>query len=407
MELTVRLKRPHSQQTNFIRYPAKRKVIRAGRRSGKTTGVSILAVEKFLEGRRILYATPTQEQVERFWHEVKNALEEPINASIYHKNETRHTIELPGTEQRIRAKTAFNADTLRGDYADILILDEFQDMDEDAWTLVGAPMLLDRDGDAIFIYTKKRGKNHTDNLFKRAKEDTSGRWATFVFSSHDNPHISVEALSDITGDMSSLAYRMEILAEDLEDDPAALWNREMIDHVTSYPPLYRVGVGVDPSGSTTGNECGIIAAGIGKIGDVIHGYILADRSLKGSPAQWGAEVVTTYNLLKADRIVGEANFGGEMVEHTIRTAEGGKSLPYRMVHASRGKAVRAEPIVGLYRNHQGLHRVHHVGYHPELETEMCNWVVGQSTFSPNRIDAMVWILTDLMLSQQGWARGSA
>lgn len=406
-ELTVCLKQPHLQQTNFIRHPAPRKVIRAGRRSGKTTGVSILAVEKFLEGRRILYATPTQEQVERFWHEVKLALEEPIAANIYYKNETRHLIELPNSEQRIRAKTAFNADTLRGDYADILILDEFQDMDEDAWTLVGAPMLLDNNGHAIFIYTKKRGKNHTDNLFKRAKEDTTGRWATFVFSSHDNPHISAEALSDITDDMSQLAYRMEILAEDLEDDPSALWNREMIDHVTGYPPLYRVGVGVDPSGSSTGNECGIVAAGIGKIGDVIHGYVLADRSLKGSPAQWGAEVVTTYNLLKADRVVGETNFGGEMVEHTIRTAQGGKDLPYRMVHASRGKAVRAEPIVGLYKNHQGLHRVHHVGYFSELETEMCNWVVGQSTWSPNRIDALVWILTDLMLHSQGWARGSA
>lgn len=406
-ELTVHLKRPHLKQDEINSSPAKRKVVRAGRRSGKTTGVAILAVEKFLAGRRVLYATPTQEQVDRFWQEVKSALEEPVSAGIYHKNETRHIIELPGTEQRIRAKTAFNADTLRGDYAGVLILDEYQDMDSDTWELVGAPMMLDTNGDAVFIYTKKRGKSHTDDLFKKAKEDTSGRWATFVFSSHDNPYLSADALDDITSDMTSLAYRMEILAEDIEDDPGALWNRELIDHVTSYPPLFRVGVGVDPSGSTTGNECGIVAAGIGKIGEVIHGYVLADRSLKGSPAVWGAEVVTTYNLVKADRVVGEANFGGEMVEHTIRTAEGGKNLPYRMVHASRGKSVRAEPIVGLYKNHAGLHRVHHVGYLPELENECCNWVPGKSDWSPNRIDALVWILTDLMLGQQGWARGSA
>lgn len=406
-ELIIQLRNPHPKQAGFINSTAKRKVIRGGRRGGKTSGVAILAVESFLEGKRVLYATPTQEQVDRFWQEVKGALEEPIEAGIYHKNETKHIIELPRTEQRIRAKTAWDSDSLRGDYADLLILDEFQDMNEDAWTLVGAPMMLDNNGDAVFIYTKKRGKNHTDNLFKKAKEDTTGRWATFVFSSHDNPHLSPEALNDITDDMAPLAYQMEIMAEDLEDDPGALWNREMIDHVTSYPTLFRVGVGVDPSGSTTGNECGIIAAGIGKVGDVIHGYVLADRSLKGSPAVWGAEVVTTYNLNKADRVVGEANFGGEMVEHTIRTAEGGKNLPYRMVHASRGKAVRAEPIVGLYRNHAGLHRVHHVGYLPELESEMCNWVPGQSSWSPNRVDSLVWILTDLMLGQQGWARGSA
>lgn len=406
-EVTVRLRNPHLHQAEFINSKAKRKVVRGGRRGGKTSGVAILAVEYFLNGRRVLYATPTQEQVDRFWQEVKLALEEPVTVGLYQKNETKHIIELPGTEQRIRAKTAWDADSLRGDYADLLILDEFQDMDEEAWTLVGAPMLLDNNGDAVFIYTKKRGKNHTDNLFKKAKEDRSGRWATFVFSSHDNPYLSPEALEDIVSDMTSLAYRMEILAEDLEDDPGALWSRELIDHVTGYPTLYRVGVGVDPSGSTTGNECGIVAAGIGKIGEVIHGYVLADRSLKGSPAVWGAEVVTTYNLTKADRVVGEANFGGEMVEHTIRTAEGGKNLPYRMVHASRGKAVRAEPIVGLYKNHQGLHRVHHVGYLPELETEMCNWVPGKSPWSPNRIDALVWILTDLMLGQQGWARGSA
>lgn len=193
-ELTVHLKKPHSEQQAFITSKAKRKVIRGGRRGGKTSGVAILAVESFLKGVRVLYATPTQEQVDRFWQEVKNALEEPIEAGLYLKNETKHIIELPRTEQRIRAKTAWNADSLRGDYADLLILDEFQDMDEDAWTLVGAPMLLDNNGDAVFIYTKKRGKNHTDNLFKKAKEDTTGRWATFVFSSHDNPHLSPEAL---------------------------------------------------------------------------------------------------------------------------------------------------------------------------------------------------------------------
>jgi hypothetical protein len=148
---------PHAKQRDFINSTVKRKVIRAGRRSGKTTGIAIYAVDRFLAKRRILYAAPTQDQVERFWHEVTTALAEPLEARFLYKNETKHLIELPGSETRIRAraKTAWNADSLRGDYADDLILDEWQLMNEDAWGLVGAPMLLDNDGDATFIYTPR------------------------------------------------------------------------------------------------------------------------------------------------------------------------------------------------------------------------------------------------------------
>ena len=151
-EYVVSLPRPHEHQAAFINSPAKRKVIRAGRRGGKTVGISIYAVERFLRGRRVLYAAPTTEQVGRFWTTVTRAFQAPIDAGIFRKNETEHVIELPGTEQRIRAKTAWNADTLRGDYADDLIFDEWQLINEDAWDVVGAPMLLDNDGDATFIY---------------------------------------------------------------------------------------------------------------------------------------------------------------------------------------------------------------------------------------------------------------
>src|ERR1051325_7059309 len=151
---TVRLRRPHAEQRRFIESQALRRVIRAGRRSGKTTGLAILAVEAFLRGYRVLFAVPVQEQIQRFWQEVTRALAEPVEAGLFKKNETWHTIELPGTEQRIRAKTAFNADTLRGDFANLLILDEFQLMNEDAWSVVGAPMMLDRPHSvAVFAYT--------------------------------------------------------------------------------------------------------------------------------------------------------------------------------------------------------------------------------------------------------------
>ena len=231
-EYTVHLPLPHDKQRAFIDSKAKRKIIRAGRRGGKTVGISIYAVERFLSGRRLLYAAPTAEQVGRFWVTITRALNEATDAGVFKKNETEHIIELPGTEQRIRAKTAWNADTLRGDYADDLIFDEWQLIDEDAWEVVGAPMLLDNDGDATFIYTppslhsrsvsKARDPQHAAKMFKMAQQDKSGRWEAFHFSSMDNPYISQTALSEITKDMTNLAYRMEILAEDVNEAPGAL-----------------------------------------------------------------------------------------------------------------------------------------------------------------------------------------
>lgn len=394
-ELAVHLRRPHEAQRHFIGCQAKRRIVRAGRRGGKTVGASTIAVQKFLDKQRILYAVPTQEQIEKFWFEVKRALAEPIDAGVLYKNETRHVIEVPGTENRIRAKTAWDADTLRGDYADLLILDEFQMMAEDAWELVGAPMLLDNDGDAVFIYTppsirtisrtKARDPRHAAKLFKMAQRDESGRWGAFHFSSHANPHISKAALAEITQDMSSLAYRQEIEAEDTEDNPGALWKREWIEHnrVIQAPELRQLVVGVDPSATSTGDEWGIIAVGtaIGPDGQT-HFYVLEDASLQASPDQAARAAATVYHKLEANMVVAEANNGGEMVALTLHTAD--YDLPVDLVHASRGKQVRAEPISARYE--QG--RVHHVGTFGLLEDELCMWQPGDT--SPNRLDALVW-----------------
>lgn len=406
-ECKVHLRRPHPKQEEIRQSKAKRKVNRGGRRGGKTVLAATISVGKFLEGLRVLYAAPTSEQLEVWWFEVKRALAEPIEAGIYKKNETEHTIELVGSKSRLKGKTAWNADMLRGDYADFLVLDEFQLMSEDTWEIVGAPMLLDNDGDAMFIYTppsrysrsisKARDPRHAAKMFQRALKDTTGRWEAFHFTSLENPHISQVALEEITGDMSKLAYRQEILAEDIEEVPGALWTRELIDitRMEQCPQLSRVVVGVDPPGGRT--ECGIITAGIATIGGQIHGYIIQDRTLKASPNVWSEAVLEAYNYNQADRIAGEANFGGDMVENTImQTAKArGQFVAYKNVHASRGKAIRAEPVVAMYE--QG--RIHHVGEFSMLEEEMCEWVPGESRQSPNRIDAMVWAITELMLGK--------
>jgi len=405
-EYTVTLRKPHIQQSPIRGSKAKRKIVRAGRRGGKTVIAATICVDKFLEGLRPLYATPTSDQLDTWWFEVKKALAEPIDAGIFKKNETEHTIEREGTKNRIKGKTAWNADMLRGDYSDFLVLDEYQLMNEDTWEVVGAPMLLDNDGDAMFIYTppslhsrsvsKARDPRHAAKMFKKAQQDISGRWQSFHFSSHDNPYISKMALSEITQDMTQLAYRQEILAEDIDEAPGALWSRELINstRVIKYPDQVRIVVGVDPTGSR-GNECGIVVAGLGADG---HGYILDDRSLLGSPGEWADATLTAFNRNQADMVVGEANYGGDMVESTIMQAakNQGQIIRYKNVHASRGKAVRAEPVVANYEHG----KIHHIGDFPYLEDEMVTWIPGESRDSPNRIDAMVWAITELMLVEE-------
>ncbi len=192
-----------------------------GRRWGKTTLVAGIAVEALLAGRRVLEAAPVADQTDAFWEYCTQSLSAPIAAGIIYKNETDRLLRLG--KGRIRAKTAWNADTLRGDYADLLILDEYPLMDADTWDKVGAPMLLDNDGDVLFIGTPKR-RNHFFAQYSRAMGDDTGRWAAWHGTSHENPHLSKAALAEITQDLTEDAYKQEILAEFLEGEGAVFRN---------------------------------------------------------------------------------------------------------------------------------------------------------------------------------------
>ena len=159
------------------------------------------------------------------------------------------------------------------------------------------------------------------------------------------------------------------------------------------PDMQRVVVGVDPSGTSgddKANQVGIVVAGYGVDG---KGYVLADRTCSLSPAGWSRRVIEAYTEFNADRVVAERNFGGAMVESVIRTAM--TNCPIKLVTASRGKVARAEPVAALYEQN----KVYHVANVPELEDQMCSFTsegyVGGS--SPDRADALVWALTDLML----------
>ena len=187
--------------------------------------------------------------------------------------------------------------------------------------------------------------------------------------------------------------------EIVDDVPGALWTREMLERnrIAKAPEMARVVIGVDPSGTDgsddEGDDVGIVAAGRGVDG---RGYLLGDYTCKLSPDAWARRAVTAYHQQEADRIVAERNFGGAMVKAVIRTADA--SVPYKEVTASRGKVARAEPVAALFE--QG--RVSIVGSLAELEDEMVlmtsHGFVGEG--SPNRVDAAVWALTEVMLGHQ-------
>lgn len=208
-------------QAAILSNPAKRKVICTGRRSGKTTLGAIVASVAYLQHKRILIASTSQDQSDIFWRYLRTWLAPLFDAKLAYKNETRRIMEF-GTGL-LRVKTGSDADVLRGFDADILILDECAYLEPTAWYEVGAPMMADRDGTAMFFSTPVR-KNWFWVLYQRAISDDTGRWAAFHFTTHDNPHLSKVAVDELGGDMTQDAYRQEIMAEFLEGDGAVFRN---------------------------------------------------------------------------------------------------------------------------------------------------------------------------------------
>jgi phage terminase large subunit-like protein len=198
--------------------------------------------------------------------------------------------------------------------------------------------------------------------------------------------------------------QQELHAELLDDVPGALWPYETIlkARVRTHPDLQRVVVAIDPSGSNgedEGDQQGIVIAGLGVDG---RGYVLGDWTCQMSPSGWGGRGVAAFDRFQADRIVAEKNYGGDMVRFVIQTAR--KTAPVVLVNASRGKIVRAEPVAALYEQGRVSHVVDDTSDNPlsELEEEMrlTSSTGYLGTGSPNRMDALVWALTDLMLGDE-------
>ena len=217
-----------------------------------------------------------------------------------------------------------------------------------------------------------------------------GRYAVLNMNPMDNRENLPEGyIEDTLASLPERKRRRFLEGEWLDDPEGALWKRSMIDehrHIGAPPPLARIVVGVDPAvtGSETSDETGIVVVGKDAAG---HLYVLGDYSIRGTPLDWARQVAWAVDKHGADRVVGEVNNGGDLVEVNLRTVS--KNLPFKKVSASRGKYIRAEPIASLYE--QG--KVHHVGTFPALEDQMCEWVPGDR--SPDRLDALVWAITEL------------
>jgi phage terminase large subunit-like protein len=263
------------------------------------------------------------------------------------------------------------------------------------------------------------GKGHwTNQLFGEKRDPLTRQPLTnpddyaraFINPADNAENLSPEYLASLANmsERQRKRFYEGVYVDELE---GALWTYEGIDHgrVDDFPieRCRRIVVAVDPSGASSAehesaDEIGIVVAGLGDDG---HAYILADRSVRDGPAVWGRIAVTAFHEFKADRIVAEVNYGGEMVRFVIRAAD--PNVPVEIITAARGKAVRAEPVSYLYGEPPDFKkcRVHHVGRFPALEDQLCAFT--QSGYhgedSPDHADALVWALTDLMLSQPaGW-----
>ena len=262
----------------------------------------------------------------------------------------------------------------------------------DAWDQVSFGLRLGDSPQAIITTTPRATKQLKTIISDASTIVTYG-------TTYDNRQHLAKAFYDkiITKYENTRLGRQELMAEILDEVPGALWNRTMIEkaRIKEVPKdvrLNRVVVAVDPAitSNESSNETGIVVAAKGNNG---HFYVFADRTGVYSPEEWARESVAQYDLWKADRVVGESNQGGEMVERTLKVIR--STLPVTLVHASRGKVTRAEPIAALYE--QG--RVHHVGCFPQLEDQQCQFTSDfdrvKMGYSPDRIDALVWAITDL------------
>jgi len=289
---------------------------------------------------------------------------------------------------KIKLFSAEEPDRLRGPQHHGAWCDELAAWDKpDAWDQLQFGMRLGDTPQIVVTTTPRPTKLIKDLISRETTHITRGS----TFENADN--LSQSALVELQARYDGTRLgRQELYGEVLDDVEGALWNRAIIEEARirpeNAPPYYRVVVAIDPAVTSgeSSDETGIIVAGATPDG---HYYIIEDATMKGSPEAWMRKAVEMYRKHKCDRVIAETNNGGDMIEALLRQVDA--NVPYRKVTASRGKKVRAEPISALSEQK----RLHMVGAFPELEDQLVSWEP-DSDKSPDRMDAMVWAVTDLM-----------
>jgi phage terminase large subunit-like protein len=382
----------HPAQHAVREHPARFKVLVTGRRFGKTFLGVAMAYETALRGGDVWWLAPSYPMTRAGWVLVLDLAAQIPGADV---NRAERIVTVPGGGT-IQVRSGHEPDSLRGAGLDLAVLDECAYMDSAVWTAAIRPALSDRKGGALFI-SSPRGDNWFAKLYDYARKRDDDQWTAFHYPSSANPFLDESEIESARDVLTARLFRQEYGGEILSDTPGALWTRKMIDQtrVFEYPPLTQIVVGVDPAVSSllTSDETGIIVAGMHE--PTKHAYVLADLSGRYTPDQWATKVKQAYETYKADRVVAETNNGGDLVERVLRTVDPFHKIAYRKVHASRNKKTRAQPISAHYEQE----RVSHVGTHRALEDQLVTWVPGKP--SPDRLDALVWSLTAVMLSRRG------
>lgn len=394
-------------------------IIIGGRGSGKSFAVSsFLSILSFEERQRILYTRQTMtsahlsiipeftDKIERMHADDKFA----VNKTEITNKESKSEILFKGIQSSSGSNTA-NLKSLSD--VSTWVIDEAEELiDETVFDKINLSIrtkgvqnrviiVLNPAKKTHWIYKRFFEGNKVESGFNGVKDDVTYIHTTYLDNLINLDKTFIDEMNRLKA-LNIKKYNHIALGEWASvNEDEALWRQNTIDstRVESAPPLKRIVIAIDPAVTSkdTSDETGIVAAGIGFNNEM---YVLEDKSGIYTPTDWCKAAVMLYNKWEADRIIGEVNNGGDLIETLLRTID--KNIPYKGVHATRDKFTRAEPIAALYE--QG--KAHHVGRLLELEYEQTSWEAKKGDKSPNRIDALVWAGTELQVSTKeadfGW-----
>ena len=369
-------------------------LIMAGRGYGKTrTGAETVRQWVMQHGyRRIALIAQTEADARHVMVEGESGL---LNIHPNHERplyeSSKRLLRWPNGAVAI-TYSAEHYDQLRGPQFDAAWIDEFAKFSypEETWDQLNMALRLGQQPRIVMTTTPRPLP-----FFKKILAQKHHNTVITRGSTYDNAdHLSANYIQFIRDHYEHTAFgRQEIYGDIIDHNPQSLWNQELIQKIqcSHYPPLQRIVIAIDPAVThhDHSDETGIIVAGRDDHG---HAYVIDDLSGKFSCQEWAQRAIAAYHKYQADVIVAEVNMGGDLVQEMLRAID--KTVSYKSVHASRSKMTRAEPVAALYRQH----KVFHLNYGLALlEQQLCHYTAESHRHSPDRLDALVWALTELML----------